>query len=223
MAHGPDTPKLLELINNIQNDTLPVRKLNITSLPELPPTLKILDMAVNKNLIELPKLPASLIDLNLIRNEKLTTLPELPPSLEYLTVTDTNISANIILPATLKKLTISYMNITTLPELPPSLKTLYIDNIPITTLPELPSSLKRLFLYNTQLTHLPELPIGLNIFDTHNMPLIIPYRAERMEEGADGETIVIEAESAASYNDRCMEIKTRVCRVIKAELAARLA
>ena len=223
MAHGPDTPTLMEQISNIQNDTLSVRRLNIISLPELPSTLRILDVLMNKSLTELPKLPASVKELNLIANQKLTAVPKLPPSLELLAVTDTPITANIILPSTFKELSLGCMDMTTLPELPPSLEMLHISDIPITSLPELPASLKRLYLYNTQVTHLPELPVGMDTFDTYNTPLIIPYRKERREIGADGETIVIEAESIASYNARWMEARTRVARAIRAELAARLA
>src|SRR3989344_4867887 len=81
----------------------------LTSLPELPPSLHILYCPYNQ-LTSLPELPPSLQILNCSYNQ-LTSLPELPPSLQSL-----NCYSN---------------HFTSLPELPPSLQELYCPYNPL--------------------------------------------------------------------------------------------
>ena len=63
MAHGPDTVKLLSRISAIDDGTLDVSWLKITSLPELPETLTRL-YCYNTQLSVLPKLPETLTYLD---------------------------------------------------------------------------------------------------------------------------------------------------------------
>jgi len=109
MAHGPETEELLRRIANIQDGKLNISWLNITSLPELPNSLKTLDCS-DTQITSLPKLPQSLQALYCY-NTQLTSLPELPNSLQKLFCFNTQI--------------------TSLPELPDSLHTLYCSNTPL--------------------------------------------------------------------------------------------
>ena len=81
----------------------------LTSLPELPPSLHILYCPYNQ-LTSLPELPPSLQGLYCPYNQ-LTSLPELPPSLQRLYCHNNQL--------------------TSLPELSPSLHTLYCYNNPL--------------------------------------------------------------------------------------------
>ena len=126
------------------------------------------------------------------------------------------------LPPMLKSLIISNTEITSIPELPPSLDRLFISDTAIKSLPPLPVSLKNLLINTTKIIDLPELPVGIEALSSINTPLAIPYIYRRAAIDPDGNLITIEGETAASYNARCWEIKTRVGRAIKAELAARL-
>ena len=78
MAHGPDTRELLRRIQECDKE-LHLMGLNITSLPELPDRIELLDCSFT-NLMYLPKLPNRLIYLY-IHVTPITVLPELPKRL----------------------------------------------------------------------------------------------------------------------------------------------
>ena len=99
MAHGPDTVKLLSRISAIDDGTLDVSWLKITSLPELPETLTRL-YCYNTQLSVLPELPETLTYLD-CRSTQLSVLPKLPEALTYLSCGNTQLSVLPKLPETL--------------------------------------------------------------------------------------------------------------------------
>ena len=120
MEYGPDTEPLLTMINNLGiGNTLDLRTLNITSLPQLPTNLTKLECSYTP----------------------ITELPPLPITLKLLKCANTQITE---LPATLKLLDCSHTQITELPELPTTLERLLCSDTQITELPPLPLSLKEL-------------------------------------------------------------------------------
>jgi Leucine-rich repeat (LRR) protein len=150
MAHGPDTPKLLRRIAEIQKDKLDVSFLNITSLPPLPSTLRILNCS-NTKITELPPLPSTLKELD-CSNNLIKKLPKVLPMLEHLICADMQITEMPPLPSTLRSLhCCCCMKITELPPLPSTLEYLCCVSMPIKELPELPSSLKMFFCGKTLL------------------------------------------------------------------------
>jgi len=142
---------------------------NLTSLPELPPSLKILECD-NNNLSSLPELPPSIENLRCDFNS-LTALPELPPSLSSLRCSANNISSLPALPQTLIVLECTANNLVSLPELPETLVRLYCEGNSLTFLPELPVTLTRLRCSANNLTYLPELPSSLTMLWCHNNQL----------------------------------------------------
>jgi len=106
----------------------------LTSLPDLPLSLKYLSCCCNK-LTSLPYLPHSLKTLDCYGNQ-LKSLPNLPLSLIYL-YCDANILTSLPdLPPSLELLTCKKNRLRTLPTLPSSLTTLWCDhNIPFPDLP----------------------------------------------------------------------------------------
>ncbi len=151
MAHGPDTEELLRRIANSSNGMLNVSGLNITSLPELPPDLKIL-WCNNTHITSLPSFPPGFEAVN-CSNTQVTTIPPLPPGFEGLSCCNTPITTlPEPLPPNLDELYIEGTQISVLPELPPKLQYLNIQDTPIQILPDLPDSLRRLLCYrNSQL------------------------------------------------------------------------
>jgi len=178
--------------NSVPTYTLNYSNTNLTTLPELPASLKVLYCNNNPNLTNLPELPASLKKLYCSENPRLTGLSELPASLEEL---DCSINPNITslptLPASLEKLNCFYNELRTLPKLPASLEKLncayndltklldlpasleYLDcsyNPDLITLPDLPTSLKKLYCSDNNLTELPDLPNSLEYLNCSNNP-----------------------------------------------------
>ena len=102
MAYEPNTIELLSRISAIDDGILSVAWLNITSLPELPETLKELHCSYT-NLSVLPKLPETLTHLS-CGNTQLSVLPKLPETLKYLDCSNTQLSVLPKLPETLKHL-----------------------------------------------------------------------------------------------------------------------
>lgn len=129
MAHGPDTEELLRRIANIQNGVLNIAKLNITSLPDLPPGIEKL-MCHNTQLTTLPALPSGLQRL-WCSHMQLTSLPALPYGLEFLWCPHTPLRSLPTLPSTLINLWCSYTQLTTLPELPSGLQKLESKYTPL--------------------------------------------------------------------------------------------
>jgi Leucine-rich repeat (LRR) protein len=101
----------------------------LTSLPELPSGLQVLDCN-HTQLTSLPELPSGLIQLYCSKIQ-LTSLPELPSGLIQLWC--------------------SYTQLTSLPNLSSGLQTLSCHHTYLTSLPELPSGLLSLHCSNTPL------------------------------------------------------------------------
>ena len=137
-------------------DELMYSLLDLTKLPELPKSLRILRCHSNR-LTKLPKLPEKLEHLDCSSN-RLTSLPELPSNIKVIECYDNKL--------------------TELPKLPESLGDLDCADNQLTTLPELPESLYRLYCINNQLNWLPKLPEDLKELICYNNPLqcLIPER-----------------------------------------------
>src|SRR3989338_361290 len=101
----------------------------LTSLPEIPPSLHILYCPYNQ-LTSLPELPPSLQGLYCPYNQ-LTSLPELPPSLQGLYCYNNQLTSLPELPPSLQILYCSYNQLTSLPELSPNLQELYCSDNPL--------------------------------------------------------------------------------------------
>ena len=148
--YGPDTKKLMRrLADSEDTDELDISGLNITSLPQLPPTLEYLDVSETR-LTSLPQLPPTLEILDVSKTQ-ITTLPDLLPNLEMLYVSETQITSLPELPPTLTELDVSKTQITTLPDLPPTLEVLDVSETQITSLPELPDNLEELHVQGTRI------------------------------------------------------------------------
>ena len=128
MTHGPDTNLLLWKVAECR-DKLDVSRLNITSLPELPAGLKMLDC----------------------HDTQLTSLPKLPDSLERLECDHTQLTSLPKLPDSLEDLQCEHTQLTSLPKLPTGLRRLFCHSTPLTTLPELPAGLRALCCVDTPL------------------------------------------------------------------------
>jgi hypothetical protein len=134
-----------------------------------------------------------------------------------------NITSLPPLQSTLKHITLyNVASIQSLPELPPSLEVLVICSTNITSLPFLPPSLKYLRLENTNITVLPELPTSLIDMYIYDASLIIPYTNREVVTSSDGENIQIHPDTPDSYNAKCFVMKTKLARMIKAELVWRV-
>jgi Leucine-rich repeat (LRR) protein len=206
--YGPDTEELLRLIKTIKNGILSITGLNITSLPELPPTVTHL-WCYHVPLTSLPTLPPSLITLD-CTGTNITSLPELPSSLTHLYCIDTSLTCLPELPSGLRTLGCMETNITSLPKLPPTLVELLCAITPLTSLPILPSGLQTLYCCDTQITELPELPPSLKELSCNNTPLILQRK---------------DYESSNAYNLRWRVWREKKrnqerCLVVKEELMA---
>ena len=148
MAYGPDTDEMLKRIADC-GDELTVSRLQITTLPSLPTSLRKL-FCINTTLTSLPELPSTLQVLY-CTNTPITELPSLPPTLQKLHCHTTQITSLPPLPANLNYIDCSITQITTLPSLPPKLRYLACIETQIKILSELPSSLRELYCQNTPL------------------------------------------------------------------------
>ena len=190
MAHGPRTAELLRRIDDAVrtgSDTLTIRNLTLTSLPELPAGLLSLDCSHNE-LKTLPNLPATLETLECINNI-LTELPDLPltlrrldcegnkliglPALVHTSLMRINCSDNLLsvlpdLPPSLQILNCQSGFLRSLPALPPNLFELVCRWNNLTVLPNLPPALQRLYCSRNRLIRLPELPQTLTSLQCNN-------------------------------------------------------
>ena len=124
-------------------------QLDLTTLPTLPPTLRILICSGNENLTSLPSLPLTLECLY-CDNNRLDSLPPLPPGLEIL-----NCSGNPL---------------QTLPPLPDGLIELRCRNTMLTVLPKLPASLRYLMCHHNSIRCVDPLPASLGYLDCSSNP-----------------------------------------------------
>jgi Leucine-rich repeat (LRR) protein len=168
-AHGPDTPELLERMATIEENTLYVSDLHITSLPELPEGLKKLYCSDTRIRV-LPKLPSTLTLLSCY-NTPLTELPELPSGLILLSFYGTHISRLPELPDGLTHLIGYKTRLESLPKLPSSLIRLWVDTTPLTALPDLPPDIYELSFSRTPIQILPEFPERLEFLIANNTHL----------------------------------------------------
>jgi len=132
MAHGPDTPILLERIAECIEDgvtTLNLAFLNITSLPPLPEHILVLHC----------------------HHTLLTVLPYLPEGLVVLYCCNTPLTSLPTLPDTLMTLNCSHTLITSLPRLPKYIMTLWCNDTLLTTLPHIPITIHYFLTYNSPL------------------------------------------------------------------------
>jgi uncharacterized repeat protein (TIGR01451 family) len=138
----------------------------LTSLPELPASLRYLDCSGNA-LTSLPELPASLQNLYCNYNA-LTSLPALPPGLLFLGAGGNPLTSLPVFPNKLVEINLANYYSTSpsaplqLPTLPDSLEVLYCAGIHLRTIPALPGKLRILDCPWNDITELPELPASLN-------------------------------------------------------------
>ncbi|ELR7837358.1 E3 ubiquitin--protein ligase, partial [Salmonella enterica] len=122
--------------------TLIIPDNNLTSLPVLPPGLRVLEVTHNQ-MTSLPSLPSGLQDLQVCDNPQMTSLPVLPSGLQILWADNNRLAS--------------------LPALPPGLRELEIaGNRQLIRLPALPPGLRVLDASLNQLTRLPESLTGLS-------------------------------------------------------------
>lgn len=110
-------------------ETLSIRRLNISELPKLPPSLVHFE-CICTNLTYLPDLPISLKRLVCMEN-RLIQLPELPEKLEILECSKNSLIEIPQLPNELKHLYCHKNNIRVLPYLPSKLEILTCCNNPL--------------------------------------------------------------------------------------------
>jgi Leucine-rich repeat (LRR) protein len=152
---------------------------NLSTLPILPPALKILACDYNQ-LTSLPSLPGTITQIWCMYNQ-LTTLPPLPGGLIELECTHNQLTSLPPLPGTMTYLTCSFNQLTSLPSLPASLTHLLCAVNPITSLPALPNSLSFINCYGSQLTSLPPLPNSLTtLYATGNQLTSLPELPDSM-------------------------------------------
>ena len=137
----------------------------LTLIPNLPNSLKILDFSYNQ-LISFTnvQLPNSLEQLS-CHNNQLSSLPDLPNSLKKIYCENNQLISLPKLPNSLKNFDCSGNNLTSLPKLPNSLKKLYCYRNKLTSFADaqLPNLLEQLYCSRNQLTSLPDLPNSLKI------------------------------------------------------------
>jgi uncharacterized repeat protein (TIGR01451 family) len=132
---------------------------HISSLPALPPNLKILRCGINL-LTSVPTLPGTLTELWCDSN-RLQSLPALNDSLQFLVCRANQLSALPPLPIFLTQLECSNNPLTTLPALPQRLSYLRSEYTSLTQLPSLPPYMRSIYVNHNQLTSLPALPASL--------------------------------------------------------------
>ncbi|KAL2341082.1 hypothetical protein Fmac_009022 [Flemingia macrophylla] len=144
---------------------LDVKRCSLEALPELPPSLITLDVRGCSSLKALPELPSSFEIVDVRGCSSLETLSGLPPCLEILHARGcSSLKALPKLPPSLETLEVKWCSsLMALPELPPSLKTLDVNRCSsLKALPELPPSLETLDVSEcVSLESLPELPTSL--------------------------------------------------------------
>jgi len=155
--------------NGNVEDELDLSGLELTSLPDLPANLKILNCGFNK-LIKLPKLPDTLLELY-CGNNKLTSLPDLPKGLQTLVCNHNELTSLPELPNGLQNLNCKFNKLTSLPDLPNSLQELVCYQNELTNLPELPNTLEILDFETNRITNLPILPRNLKHLVCHTNPI----------------------------------------------------
>lgn len=140
----------------------------LTSLPTLPYYLKVLSCSENK-LVELPDLPESLSELHCVDN-LLKKLPELNEALISLHCGRNRLHQLPALNKWLGILDCEQNQLSSLPSLPDSLTMLNCSDNRLKKLPKMPPFLKELHCSGNQLTTLPLLPPSLKVLVCENNP-----------------------------------------------------
>ncbi|EGF7344040.1 E3 ubiquitin--protein ligase [Escherichia coli] len=173
--------RLVSCLQN-QETNLDLSELGLTTLPEIPPGIKSINISKN-NLSLIPPLPTSLTQLNVSYN-KLIELPALPQGLELLNASHNQLITLPILPISLKELHISNNQLCSLPVLPELLETLDASCNGLAVLPPLSFSLQELSVIGNLLSELPPLPHNIHsIWAIDNMLTDIPYLPENLRNG----------------------------------------
>lgn len=141
---------------------------NTTHLPELPPTLRFLEVTKNK-LVELPSLPANLENLN-VEGNVLTKIPKLPDRLARLNIKNNQItSIPTPIPSSLQNLGVTRNQISVIPSLTGTeVREAGLGFNQLTALPAFPNTLRELGCSNNQLTEIRSLPDRLNVLNCSN-------------------------------------------------------
>ena len=139
---------------------------NLTSLPDLPDSLKILDFT-NNLLTELPILSNSLIEIYCINN-LIDTITILPDSLKKIDCSDNLLRSLAPLPVNLVSLNCRNNHISLLPSLPNNLTLLDCSSNNLTNLPLLPNTIYYLICNNNTINSLPSLSSNLVVIDCSN-------------------------------------------------------
>ncbi len=128
----------------------------LISLPILPDTLYDLEI-YHTQLTSLPNLPPSLTVLFCEWNQQISSLPPLPSSLIWLFCDGNQISSLPPLPSSLRLIYFDSNNLTSLPNLPDTIEDLEISNNPISCLPEMKNITDYFGWTNTNIHCLPNL------------------------------------------------------------------
>jgi Leucine-rich repeat (LRR) protein len=160
-------------LNSLPDNTtqINISSKNVSYLPDISRFTLLETLYCDDNyLTTLPRLPPSLRLLSCLRN-KLRSLPPLPQSLEYLFCSYNQLPYLPPLPQNLLHLYCDKTGLFSLPLLPSNLLHLYCIGNNLTSLPELPPNLQKLYCSHNKLTSMPLLPESLNGFAYYFNPI----------------------------------------------------
>ena len=144
---------------------------NVSYLPNITRFTLLETLYCDDNyLTSLPPLPPNLRILSCLRN-KLRSLPPLPQTLEYLFCSYNSFTYLPPLPQNLLNLYCDKTGLNSLPVLPPNLLQLYCVGNNLTSLPNLPSTLQNLYCSHNKLTSMPKLPESIICFAYYFNPI----------------------------------------------------
>lgn len=169
-CNSNEITEIQDLSNMVNLNSLSAGANHLDSLPYLFNTnLNFLSVAYNQ-ITALPELPSTLKILFCNYNE-IDSIPELPDGLEILIVAGNHLTSLLPeLPTTLLELNCNDCNLPELPDLPPSLTKLFCFNNELTQLPALPPTVNHLNCAANQLSALPPLAPELYQLVLYNNP-----------------------------------------------------
>ena len=151
-------------------ESLSCKNNNLTSIPDLPNQLEILNLRFN-NISHINPLPQSVLDVDL-RNNSLVHVPEFPNQVEILKLCFNNFSNIPNLPDSLRVLYFAYNNLVGLPTLPPLTEQVLCYNNQIENIEFIPESIETFRVQNNNISILPDIPSGIQTLDVSNNPII---------------------------------------------------
>jgi uncharacterized repeat protein (TIGR01451 family) len=186
----------LPVLNQTSLVNLQVGSNDLTSIPNFPPNLLILNISSNPSLLSTPALPSSLYSYDGSNNPNLpfpawpsglldlklgscglTSVPSVPSGLETFFLQNNPLLGNISpgqIPNTVTNLAIGNCGLTLIPILPPNLESLSIWQNSISTVENLPATLMDLHaMNNPNITQLNGLPDSMNYFNFDNCNISI--------------------------------------------------